>query len=105
MKRVASAFFLLTLILVSGCATYKEELQLRKDGSGTLSFVSGVVDMFGSEGQVKYDPGGIDGYRILSVRSYTEEEFAWTEAVAEFDSVDVLAKVAEPSEGFRALLL
>ncbi len=100
MKRVALAFFLLTLVLVSGCASYKEELQLRKDGSGTLSFISGIVDMFGTEGEVKYDPGGIDGYRIVSVSSYMDEEFAWTEAVAEFDSVAVLAKVAEPSEGF-----
>ena len=100
MRRMALAFLLLTLVLGSGCATYKEELQLHKDGSGTLSFISGVVDLFGTEGEVKYDPGGIDGYRIVSVNSYTDEEFAWTEAVAEFDSIDVLAKVAQTSEGF-----
>jgi len=100
MKKVALAFLLLTLVLVSGCATYKEELQLSKDGSGTLSFISGVVDMFGTEGETRYDPGGIDGYRIVSVSSYTNEELVWTEVVAEFASIDVLAKVAEPSEGF-----
>ncbi len=59
-----------------------------------------MTDIFGTEGQVKYDPDGIDGYRIISVNSYNDGEFDWTKAVAEFDSVDVLAKVAEPSEGF-----
>lgn len=99
MRRAALISVLLVLVLLGGCATYKEELRINQDGSGTLSFVSGMTDMFGTEGQVKHDPDGIDGYRPISVSSYSDGEFEWSEAVAEFDSVDVLAEVAEPSQG------
>ena len=36
--------------------------------------------MFGTQGEIKYELGGIDGYRLISISSYTDEEFAWTEA-------------------------
>ena len=99
MRKTAVGFATLILVLVSGCATYKEELQILKDDSGTLSFTSGVVEMFGTESEVNYHPDGIEGYRIVSVNSYADDGFDWTEAIAHFDSIDALAEVVESSAG------
>ncbi len=104
---------LVLVVLLSGCVQYKEHLTLDRQGSGTLTFKMGVMDMGAMFGD---DLDGLDepiiedeeelenypGITVVDIRSYSDEGMEWQEMTLEFESLDILNE-AMGSSGFSPM--
>lgn len=99
------------IILWTGCMEYEEKLNIKKDGSGTITMTYGLPlemvkqdDSFTAE-KIRNDLTGIDGITVISSKETVIDEVKWVEATARFQSLGSLDNIkSDKLPGFSGVM-
>ncbi|NMB15495.1 MAG: hypothetical protein GX980_00100 [Firmicutes bacterium] len=103
MKKLSVVVLLLSLLFLSGCISYREDLELNLDGSGKAAYLAGCVT-FIEGGDFKYKLEVVDGFTVISDHVYEEGGCDYNEIIGEFESFDVIAEMARRGNGFSGII-
>jgi len=95
MKKIILLLLLVLVAVFSGCIKYDEELWIEADGSGKVTMKLGLPDMGMGDMQQTSNFQEKPGVKLISEKTYKEEDSMIYEYQFEFDFVDSLSNLED----------